>query len=156
MIKIPYYETSNFVFLSFSPHSIIYKGILYPTAEHAYHSAKFDDEKIRNEIIHAGSPLKAFNLGQEYKSLRRKNWDEIKVNILYEILVEKVKQHDEVRDALIATHDQEIVEDNPTDDFWGIGKDGKGKNYTGKILMKIREELKHNQRLNSKESSDIW
>lgn len=142
MIKIPYYENSNFVFHNFSAHVIKYNDKIYPTAEHAFHSAKFDNEKIKEEIRNAKSPLDAFDLGKKYKSLRKENWNDIKVNILYEILTEKVKQHAEVRKALLATGTEEIVEDNPNDDFWGNGKDGKGQNHTGKILMRIRDELK--------------
>jgi ribA/ribD-fused uncharacterized protein len=141
MIKIPYYENSNFVFHNFSAHHINYNGITYPTAEHAFHCAKFDDEKIKEEIKNAGSPFEAFELGKKYKPLRNKNWDEVKVNILYEILTQKAIQHEEVKKALLATSDEEIVEDNPNDNFWGNGKDGKGQNNTGKILMRIREEL---------------
>ena len=142
MIKIPYYERSYFVFSNFSPHTVIFNNILYPTAEHAFHAAKFEDEKIKEEIKNAGSPLEAFELGKKYKPLRRKDWDEIKVDILYKILTEKVKQHKEVKDALLATNNEEIIEDNPHNDFWGNGKDGKGENHTGKILMRVREDLK--------------
>lgn len=139
MIKIPYYETSNFVFSNFSPHSLKMYGIVYPTVEHAFHAAKFEDEKIKDEIKNAISPLEAFKLGKRYKSLRKKDWDEIKVKTLYEILSEKVKQHEEVKAVLLATDNEEIIEDNPHDDYWGNGKDGKGQNQAGKILMKIRD-----------------
>ena len=142
MIKIPYYETSNFVFSNLSPHAVEFKGVLYPTSEHAFHVAKFDDPNIKSEIQNAKSPLEAFVVGKKYKPQRRENWDQIKVDILYQILIQKVNQHKEVKDALLATGDQEIVEENPHDDFWGSGPDGKGQNYTGKILMRIREELK--------------
>jgi len=27
--------------------------------------------------------------------------------------------------------------------YWGIGADGSGKNMLGKILMEIRDELRH-------------
>lgn len=141
MIKIPYYETSYFVFSNFSPHVVLYKNVLYPTVEHAFHAAKFDDEQIKNEIKNAGSPLKAFELGKKYKPQRRSNWDEIKVSVLHEIITEKVKQHEEVKEALLATGTEEIIEDNPHDDFWGNGKDGDGQNQTGKILMRIRHEI---------------
>jgi ribA/ribD-fused uncharacterized protein len=141
MIKIPYYENSNFVFHNFSSHAIKYNGITYPTAEHAFHSAKFEDEKIKEEIRNAKTPLDVFYLGKKYKYLRKENWDDIKVNVLYEILTEKVKQHAEVIKALLNTGTEEIIEDNPNDDFWGNGKDGKGENQTGKILMRIREEF---------------
>ena len=143
MIKIPYYENSYFALHNFSAHSIDYKGFLYPTVEHAFHASKFDDEKIREEIKNAKSPLEAFTLGKKYKSERKVNWDEIKVSILYEIILEKARQHEEVRNALLSTGDEEIVEDNSEDDFWGNGSDGKGLNHTGKILMKIREELRN-------------
>lgn len=142
MINIPYYENSYFALHNFSAHAILYKGIVYPTVEHAFHASKFDDEKIREEIRIAGSPFLAYELGQKYKSIRKNNWDEIKVDILYEIMVEKVRQYEEVKNTLLATGDEEIVEDNPNDDFWGNGQDGKGQNQAGKILMKIREELK--------------
>ncbi len=29
------------------------------------------------------------------------------------------------------------------DDYWGDGGNGQGKNMLGKILMKVREELKN-------------
>lgn len=142
MIKIPYYETSYFVFSNFSPHSIIIHGTRYPTAEHAFHAAKFEDQKIKEEIRNAKSPLEALELGKKYKPLRRKDWDSIKVNVLYQIIKEKVNQHKEVKQALLQTGNDEIIEDNPYDNFWGNGKDGNGENHTGKIFMRMREELK--------------
>lgn len=141
MIKIPYYESSYFVLHNFSAHQVTFEGLIYPTVEHAYHSSKFENQGIKAEIQNAESPLKAYELGQKYKSSRKTNWDEIKVDTLQSIILEKVKQHAEVRDALIATGDEEIVEENPNDDFWGTGKDGRGENQTGKILMRIRNEL---------------
>ena len=59
-----------------------------------------------------------------------------------ELVKEKVNQHDEVKNALLATGVEEIVEDNPNDSFWGVGRDGKGENQMGKILMRIRKEIK--------------
>lgn len=141
MIKIPYYETSYFALHNFSAHSILYKDILYHTVEHAYHSSKFDDENIKKEIQNAKSPLLAHELGLKYKSGRKSDWDQIKVDVLYEIIKEKVSQHEEVKNTLLSTGDDEIVEDNPNDEFWGNGKDGNGQNNTGKILMRIRREL---------------
>ena len=37
---------------------------------------------------------------------------------------------------------QELIEANPDDYFWGEGKDGTGKNMMGKLLMKVRTNLK--------------
>jgi N-glycosidase YbiA len=142
MIKIPYYENSNFVFSNFSAHAISIEGIIYPTVEHAFHALKFDDKTISEEIRNAESPLKALNLGKKYKPQRKSNWNEIKLDIMYQLLKAKVMQHEDVKESLLATGDEEIIEENLENDFWGNGKDGNGANNMGKILMRIRDELK--------------
>lgn len=141
MIKIPYYETSHFVLSNFSPHTVRYNATLFPTVEHAYHAAKFENKDIVDKIKNAGSPLEAHSLGKKYKPQRRKDWNDVKVDILHEIIQAKVEQHEEVKQALLATSEEEIIEENPNNSFWGNGKDGKGQNQMGKILMRIREDL---------------
>lgn len=141
MIEIPYYETSNFALHNFSAHAITYEGVVYPTVEHAYHALKFKDNILREKVRTSGSPLAAWELARDLKPQRRIDWDDIKVTILTDLIRAKVAQHRDVRDTLIATGSEEIVELNPNDDFWGSGADGKGQNNTGKILMKIREEI---------------
>lgn len=142
MISIPYYETSNFVFHNFSAHAIEINGTVYPTAEHAFHALKFEDEALRKRIRECPSPIAAFTLGKELKPQRRADWDEVKVEVLTNIIRHKARQNADVKEALLLSGDERIVEVNPHDDFWGDGPDGKGKNHTGEILMKIREELK--------------
>ncbi|MBP9667895.1 NADAR family protein [Candidatus Saccharibacteria bacterium] len=140
-VKIPYYETSGFCLSNFSAHAIKYQGVVYQTAEHAFHAQKFDDTTLREQIINCGSPLMAWELGQKLKSKRRADWDDVKVDILSDILREKVKQYPEVKIALQATGTRKIIEVNEENDFWGCNADGKGQNNMGKILMKIRDEL---------------
>lgn len=141
MIAIPYYETSNFVFSNFSAHTVNYNGIVYPTAEHAYHAQKFENLQMQEQIKLCISPLEAWELAGQLRLHRRADWDEVKVAIMADILRAKVSQHPEVHEALIATGTEEIVELNPKDDFWGSGPDGNGQNQTGKILTRIRDEL---------------
>jgi ribA/ribD-fused uncharacterized protein len=141
MITIPYYETSNFCFSNFSAHAVEFNGIKYPTAEHAFHAQKFSNKEVCERIRNCGSPLAAWELAHELKPQRRQDWDDVKVEILTEIVRSKVSQHPEVKNALLATGSEDIVEVNPNDDFWGNGADGNGQNHTGKILMKIRKEL---------------
>ncbi len=140
-IKIPYYETSGFCFSNFSAHAIEYQGLVYPTAEHAFHAQKFDDATLREQIINCGSPLMAWELGRRLKPQRRADWDDVKVGILTDIIREKVRQYPEVRNALKETGNRHILEVNDNDDFWGTGADGNGQNHTGKILMRVRDEL---------------
>lgn len=142
MITIPYYEESYFALHNFSAHAIEIDGITYPTAEHAFHALKFDDSNLRDRIIACPSPIAAFKLGKELKPHRRPDWDDIKIDILTDIIRHKAQQNPDVKETLLLSGSEEIVEANPTDDFWGNGPNGDGQNHTGKILMKIRDELK--------------
>ncbi len=142
MIAIPYYETSYFAFHNFSAHAIEIDGVIYPTAEHAFHALKFDNDELRQKIIDCASPIAAYKLGKELKPQRRSDWDEVKVEVLTNIIRHKAHQNPDVKEALLASGDERIVEVNPNDDFWGDGPDGNGLNHTGEILMKIRDELR--------------
>lgn len=141
MISIPYYETSHFVLHNFSAHAIEYDGVMYPTVEHAFHALKFADPELREQIRSCGSPLAAWELGRKLKSQRRVDWDEVKVGVLTDLLRAKITQHQDVREALLTTGREDIVEVNPNDGFWGSGDDGNGLNHTGNILMKLRAEI---------------
>jgi predicted NAD-dependent protein-ADP-ribosyltransferase YbiA (DUF1768 family) len=39
------------------------------------------------------------------------------------------------------TGNEELVENSPYDYYWGVGRNGTGKNRLGILLMKLREEL---------------
>lgn len=61
---------------------------------------------------------------------------------MYEICKAKFTQHKDLAEKLLETGDEELVEGNKWNDtYWGVCN-GKGKNQLGKILMRIREELK--------------
>lgn len=141
MIKIPHYESSYFLFSNFSPHQILYKDVLYSTLEHAFQAQKFLNEDARDKVKNAKSPLEALQLGRSLPG-KRNDWSSIKLDCMYQLLKAKVEQHEEVKSKLFASGNEEVVEQNPNDDFWGSGPDGNGQNQMGKILMKIRDELK--------------
>ena len=68
--------------------------------------------------------------------------EEVKDQIMYEIVLNKFSQNEELREKLIATGDEYLAEGNTWHDtYWGVCN-GKGKNKLGKILMQVREELK--------------
>ena len=72
----------------------------------------------------------------------RNDWEEVKDQIMYEIVLNKFSQNEELRKKLIATGDEYLEEGNTWyDTYWGVCN-GKGKNKLGKILMQVREELR--------------
>lgn len=133
-------------FSNFSSYQVMYKGKLWPTSEHAYQAAKFSDEKLQEKIRNAKSAYDAFILGGENKELRAKNWNEVKVSIMEEIVREKLKQNPHILMKLLETGDMEIIEASPVDAFWGWGPNKDGENALGKIWMKLREEIKQNEK----------
>lgn len=59
-------------------------------------------------------------------------------------VLEKFKTNEDIQRILLSTKDEEIIEETTEDYYWGCGKNGKGKNMLGKILMEIREILSKN------------
>jgi N-glycosidase YbiA len=54
----------------------------------------------------------------------------------------KFSQHPDLATLLLATGDAELIEDSPFEPFWGIGLDGTGLNWAGRVLMEVREQLR--------------
>ena len=50
----------------------------------------------------------------------------------------KFSQHPELKEKLLATGNEDLLEANPYDSKYGIGHDGTGQNLTGKCLMRVR------------------
>ncbi len=127
---------------NFSANAVEINGVLYPTSEHAYQAAKCTDPRGKREILAAKSPLQAKEISnQTYGSAKDPHWNAKKLAVMESILRAKFEQHQEVRDALVQSGNQDIAEDSPVDTFWGRGKNGTGENHLGKIWMKIRSEL---------------
>jgi ribA/ribD-fused uncharacterized protein len=126
---------------NFSAFAIEVDEVVYPTVEHAYQAAKFDDEDLKERIISARSPYLAKGLGKDPKfaSKKRPAWEEEKVAIMLKLLQAKVSQHAYVKNELLSTGISLLVEDSPTDDFWGRGPAWNGLNMLGRLWFLIRE-----------------
>ena len=61
---------------------------------------------------------------------------------MYVALYAKFTQHEHLRKLLLETGDRKLIEHTSRDSYWGDGGDGSGQNKLGKLLMKLREELK--------------
>lgn len=141
-MAIKYYEQWYDILNNFSAHAVEIDGVVYPTAEHAYQAAKCTDKKGKTEIAAARSPLGAKEISnKKYEHAKDPDWDNKKLEAMERVYRAKLAQHPLVREALIRSGDEEIIEDSPVDYFWGGGKDGSGENHLGKLWMKLRAEL---------------
>ena len=124
-------------FLSnFYPIEIEYKGLIYPSLEHAYQADKTNDIKTKQEIINTKSPGLAKKMGRKVKM--RNDFNSILT--MFELLTIKFN-NPQMRELLLSTGDAILIEGNDWNDtFWGVCN-GKGKNVLGKLLMKVRNNL---------------
>lgn len=141
---IYFYTPEYYVFDNFSAFSIKIWDREFITSEHAYQWKKYADsyQDIAQQILEAKSPNDAKKIADLNKDKLNEKWHEKKVSFMEEILNAKVNQHEKVKRMLIKSENKIIIENSPTDSFWGIGPDGNGKNMVGKIYMKLREKLK--------------
>ncbi|MBV5327015.1 MAG: NADAR family protein [Chlorobium sp.] len=118
------------------------------TAEALYQACRFPRlPDVQELIITQKSPMAAKMVGKPYRKDSRPDWDTVRVKIMSWCLRVKLACNwYEFGELLHATGDKPIVEDSRKDRFWGaVAEDDEilvGNNVLGRLLMKLREELK--------------
>lgn len=135
-------------FSNFSPHAIWIKDIKWPTSEHYFQAQKFENSKLQAKIQFAKTPGRAAEIGRNRSNPLRKDWEEVKDEIMFQAVLAKFTQHTSLRKILLGTEDAYICEHTAKDSYWGDGGDGSGKNMLGQILMRVRDVLKNNEQKN--------
>lgn len=120
--------------------SVIYEGEKYPSSEHAYVAAKTLDKQLRKEIAACETAGKVKRLGRRLQI--REDWEEIKIKAMYIIVKDKFTRSAILKTKLLSTFPATLIEGNTWGDtIWGVCN-GVGENNLGKILMKVRDELR--------------
>lgn len=99
--------------------------------------------QIQEEIRQIASPMDTAIEGRDRQNLLRPDWEEIKDEVMLQVLRMKFSQNPEIAKELLATGDAILIEHTRNDDYWADGGDGSGKNKLGLLLMQVREELKN-------------
>ncbi len=132
-------------FSNFSPHPINLQGTYWSTVEHYYQAQKFvgTPDAVVIPVIHAApTPQAAAALGRDRTRSVRPDWEQVKIQVMHEAVLIKFLTHIDIQSILISTGDRLIVENSPTDCYWGCGGDKTGQNHLGKILMNVRQEIR--------------
>ncbi len=129
---------------NFWPSEVIYNGRKFRTVEHAYQAAKCVNVGDQQAIQMMERPGDAKRFGKVLGGMQRPDWKEVNLSIMEDLIRQKFSK-EPLRTKLIETGDAIIVEGNYwRDTFWGVYQ-GHGQNHLGKIIMRIREELKSEQ-----------
>lgn len=151
MSRIEFYSTREaYGYMSnFWKAPIIMSGKVYPTSEHYFQAMKMLNPDTQEYIRQLPTPMMAANEGRKrytgpstecYRI--RPDWENVKNDIMEEAVLAKFTQHDDLRQQLLSTGDTELIEHTRNDSYWGDGGNGRGQNWLGKILMRVRQHLK--------------
>jgi len=120
----------------------------YPTNEHFYQAMKANNEEVHDWIRNAPHARLAMVLGRQLehnKYLKDKfmkpDWELQKQKVMLQGLRRKFSKKS-LAEKLLATGTAVLHEDNPDDEYWGLGKHGTGHSYLGKLLMYVRDEIR--------------
>jgi hypothetical protein len=129
-------------FSNFSRHGFEIDGKYWRTSEHYFQAQKFVGTEHEEAVRNAKTPKEAASRGRDRKRPLRKDWEQVKDDVMRRAVLKKFETHANIRETLLSTGDEELIENAPGDYYWGIGKTGAGKNMLGKILMEVRQTLR--------------
>jgi N-glycosidase YbiA len=143
-LVVRFYESNRAygVFSNFSRHPITMDGRLWPTSEHAFQAQKFARNFTHEERIRAAkTPFLAAQMGRDRSLPIRRDWTDVRDDVMRNVLEAKFSQHEDIRSVLLSTFGAAIIEHTANDHYWGDAGDGSGQNKLGKLLMKVRDRF---------------
>ncbi|MEM9742535.1 MAG: NADAR family protein [Pseudomonadota bacterium] len=126
---------------SCSRHGFELDAAFWPSVEHYVQGLRFEDPAVRAAVRACEHPHEARRLGDRKRRQQRSNWKVLQRTYMTRGVWAKVHHHAPVRAALLATGDRPIIETSQYDYFWGCGRDTRGDNHYGRILVAVRERL---------------
>lgn len=132
--------TGKYFFLSnFYEAPVEYDRIVFMNNESAFQAMKCVKRKDRC-VFAPLNPSTAKKRGRHVNL--REDWENVKEQYMYDIVLAKFTQNEDLKEKLLATGDAYLEEGNTWGDReWGT-VNGVGNNKLGKILMAVREVLK--------------
>ena len=107
----------------------------YDTVVHWFESQKYKGSSLETNIRQAETPKKAQRLGRS--AVLPEDWDDVRYDIMKKGVSAKFTQNPKLGILLTKTGGAHLVENSPTNYYWGIG-DGTGQNLLGRILEEVR------------------
>lgn len=143
-------------FSQWHPSGFVVGGARFTCAEQYMMHGKavlFGDEEMAARILEAKTPKEHKALGRKVRGFDGARWERERERIVYEGNHAKFTQNPALLEALLATAGTELVEASPLDRIWGVGLSEedpriqdpatwRGLNLLGKVLTRLREELR--------------
>lgn len=147
--------TTKACFSQWYPAAFTVDGVTYPTAEHwmMVGKARLFDPACIERILANPDPSAAKAFGRKINYFDQSVWLQHRFDLVVQGNLAKFSQNAALKEFLLATADQVLVEASPVDQLWGIGlaaddpraanpADWRGLNLLGFALMRVREQLR--------------
>eukprot|EP00405_Crypthecodinium_cohnii_P018048 CAMPEP_0206451818 /NCGR_PEP_ID=MMETSP0324_2-20121206/19575_1 /ASSEMBLY_ACC=CAM_ASM_000836 /TAXON_ID=2866 /ORGANISM="Crypthecodinium cohnii, Strain Seligo" /LENGTH=617 /DNA_ID=CAMNT_0053921787 /DNA_START=297 /DNA_END=2150 /DNA_ORIENTATION=- len=116
-------------------------------------AALMGDAESFRKIMQSKEPFETKQLGRGVQNFRDDIWNKHLEQVAYEVVRQKFESTSELRETLLSTGEDIIVEAAPTDCIWGVGlgvqdkdtydpKKWRGENVLGYALMQARDHLR--------------
>ncbi len=139
------FSRENFFLSNFYNACLDYEEVVFCSTEAAFQAAKTLDIEERKKIARM-NPSESKKAGR--KVALRSDWALVKDKVMYDVCLAKFTINEPLKERLLATGDEELVEGNEWhDNYWGNCtcdncKDIPGRNQLGKTLMKVRADIR--------------
>ena len=119
----------------------------------------FKDQTTAEKILQTDDVAEIKALGRTVQNFDDKVWVKEREGIVYRGVSEKFRQNPELAEKLEKTGKEIIAECAVKDRIWGIGlsmtdenrfcvEKWRGQNLLGRILMRVREDIRHQNKVN--------
>lgn len=139
------FSRENFFLSNFYNAYLDYEGVVFCSTEAAFQAAKTLNIEERKKIARM-SPSESKKAGRAVAL--RSDWESVKDKVMYDVCLAKFTMNESLKERLLATGDEELVEGNKWhDNYWGNCtcdncKDTPGRNQLGKTLMMVRADIR--------------
>lgn len=127
---------------SYSPYPFELDGMEWPSVEHYAQAMAFDSPAMMAKIRDTPHPDLARKAARRAFWKKRRDWKKRRRVVMTRGVYIKCRTHPEAARALLDTGDRHIVENSLYDHFWGCGRDQRGDNHYGRVLMDVRDKLR--------------
>jgi ribA/ribD-fused uncharacterized protein len=133
--------------------SFLLEETLWPSVEHYLQAMQYESTDEQERVRSLASPEAAYNeskvrwlnmrwLKNRWFNKKRENWTDLRRVYLTRAVYTQCMTHEEVANRLLATGDKKLVENDQYDYYWGCGRDRRGTNMYGQVLMSVRDKLR--------------